>query len=282
MDPIMDQTADPSEQEKRAENTPAPSCKPQDSQDPSSNASRAWRYVQQPVAASTFIELELIILTFCIGIQDAISFPDFHCFASNQTGNTVFLMLAIILPELNGEMFFTANIGAALGFFLVGNWVTGQIGHIVGPRRRCWLIVCNCIQTCLVFAAGAIQYRHGTAIQDTGAVLVVSLLAFASGSQVVAPRTFALTEITTAMATAAWVDLMIDPKLFKLDNKARTRRVLFLFTLVMGSLAGAGIYKTAGSAVAIFVSAGGKLLVTGMFFFNGTEKERRTDGENAC
>ena len=51
------------------------------------------------------------------GIQDATTFPDYHCFASNQTGNTIFLTLAIILPSLNGEMFITSNIGVALAFF---------------------------------------------------------------------------------------------------------------------------------------------------------------------
>ncbi|KAJ9157404.1 DUF1275 domain-containing protein [Pleurostoma richardsiae] len=245
-----------------------------------------------PVRPSLFAELELIILTFCTGLQDAISFPDYHCFASNQTGNTVFLMLAVALPNLDGDMFVTANIGAALGFFLAGGWVTGQVGHIVGPRRRLWLVACNLIQTCLVFAAAAIQYTAsgtrrggggggGGGVRDEGidatgwrAVVVVGLLAFASGSQVVQSRALRMTEISTAMATAAWVDLLIDPSLFGLHNRPRNRRVAFLVTLVLGSLAGAYIYKAAGSAVAVFVSACGKLLVTAMYLFNEGEKEK--------
>ncbi|KAI0008888.1 hypothetical protein F4779DRAFT_584903 [Xylariaceae sp. FL0662B] len=179
-------------------------------------------------------------------------------------------------------MFVTANIGAALGFFLVGNWVTGQIGHVVGPTQRLWLICCNLVQTCLVFAAAAVQYQHGVTAADREAVLVVALLAFASGSQVVQSRAFQMTEISTAMATAAWVDLMIDRDLFKPKNRPRARRVLFLTSLVAGSLAGAGIYRTTGSAVAIFVSAGGKFLVTGLYFFNSAEKGKKIDGEGAC
>lgn len=182
-------------------------------------------------------------------------------------------MLAIILPHLDGEMFITANIGVALGFFLAAGWLTGQLSHIVGPRRRGWLILCNFIQSCLVFAAGAIQHVYGTDLTGPRTLVVIGLLAFAAGSQVVQSRSLQMTEISTAMATAAWVDLMIDPNLFVLKNRPRTRRVAFLASLVLGSLLGAYIYKTAGSAVALFVSAGGKLLVTAMYLFNGEDKK---------
>ncbi|KAI1334755.1 hypothetical protein F5Y15DRAFT_420532 [Xylariaceae sp. FL0016] len=244
--------------------------------------SRMWSHMQEPVRASSFVEFELVFLTFCTGIQDAISFPDYHCFASNQTGNTVFLMLAIILPELNGEMFITANIGAALGFFLLAGWITGQISHIVGARRRSWLVCSNFFQSCLVFAAAAMQHTYGTEIKGTNAVIVIALLAFASGSQVIQSRSMKMTEISTAMATAAWVDLMIDPGIFKLNNRPRTRRVMFLFSLACGSLVGAGIYRSAGSAAAIFVSAVGKLIVTVMYLFNSTDKPKEITGDEAC
>lgn len=90
----------------------------------------------------------------------------------------------------------------------------------------------------------------------------------------------AMTEISTAMATAAWVDLLIDPHLLAASNRPRTRRVAFLVSLVLGSLVGAYIYKTVGSSAALFVSGAGKLLVTFMYFFNTAEKEKSlSDGE---
>src|SRR3569833_644106 len=205
---------------------------------------------------------------------DAVSFPDFHCFASNQTGNTVFLMLAIILPKLNGEAFITANIGAALGFFLAAGWLTGQLSHIIGPRCRLWLIFCNLIQTLLVFGAAAIQYVYGVELEAPHTLAAIGLLAFASGSQVVQSRSLAMTEISTAMATAAWVDLMIDPNLLALKNRPRTRRVTNKQTHGQGSLLGAYIYKTVGSPAALVVSASGKLLVTFKYFFNSAEKKK--------
>ncbi|KUI66852.1 hypothetical protein VM1G_01566 [Cytospora mali] len=238
--------------------------------------SNAKSHLLASVRPSALAEIELLVLTFCTGLQDAISFPDYHCFASNQTGNTVFLAVGIVIPEFNGDMFFTPNIGVALGLFLAGGYLTGQLSHIVGPRLRLWLILCNLFQTAIVFTAAAIQYTYG--VHHTGVLdlVVIGLLAFASGSQVVQSRSLRMTEISTAMATAAWVDLLIDPHLFtiKEKNRPRNRRFFFLITLLAGSLAGAGIYKNAGSDVAIFVSAGGKALVTLMYFFNGSEQEK--------
>ena len=183
-------------------------------------------------------------------------------------------MLAVVLPELNGESFFTANIGAALGFFLAAGWLTGQLSHIIGPRCRLWLIMCNLLQTVLVFIAAAVQYVYGVQSSGPSALAVIALLAFASGSQVIQSRSMAMTEISTAMATAAWVDLVMDPHLLKVENRSRTRRLAFLIVLVLGALSGAAMYKTAGSCVAIAVSAAGKFLVTIMYFFNSTERRR--------
>lgn len=189
-------------------------------------------------------------------------------------------MLAIVLPSFDGPMFITANIGAALGFFLAAGWLTGQLSHLVGARRRWWLVFCNFFQACLVFAAAAIQLVYGTELRGIPAVTSIALLAFASGSQVVQSRSLAMTEISTAMATAAWVDLMMDPHMFRVkNNRARDRRVSFLLALAVGCLAGAGIYKTAGSAAAIFVSASGKMLVTVMYLFNGAERSKEEDAE---
>lgn len=171
-------------------------------------------------------------------------------------------------------MFYTPNIGTGLGVFLAAGWLTGQLGHVVGPRKRWWLILCNALQTCLVFGATAVQYRYGVHSQGPTAIAVVALLAFAAGSQVVQSRSLAATEISTAMATAAWVDLMIDRKLFVLDNRPRTRRVSFLITLVAGGFVGALIYRSAGSAVALAVSGGGKALATLLYVFSRAEKKK--------
>ncbi len=171
-------------------------------------------------------------------------------------------------------MFITPNIGVALGVFLGAGWLTGQVSHLVGARKRWWLLLCNLVQTFAVFGAAGIQYRYGVEDRGTAALGVIALLAFASGSQVVQSRSLAMTEISTAMATAAWVDLMIDKRLFVIKNRPRTRRVAFLFSLVVGSLVGALIYREVGSATAIAVSGAGKLIVTVMYLFTNAEHEK--------
>ena len=152
---------------------------------------------------------------------------------------------------------------------------------------------CNLLQSGLVFAAAGIQ-RHaeteawGTANSSGGgssgasaksaeAVAATALLAFAAGSQVVQARALATAEISTAMATAAWVDLAIDPRLLARGaaNRPRNRRLGFLASLAAGSLAGAAIARAGGgssSAVALLVSAAGKLLVAVMYGFNAAEE----------
>lgn len=173
-----------------------------------SEKSQYLQHLRSPIRISYLVELELCLLTFCTGIQDATTFPDYHCFASNQTGNTVMLALAVTVPTLEGSLFFTANIGVSLALFLMGGWITGQISHhFVNARSRGFLVLCNLIQTILVFGAAAVQFKYGVPQQGPYAQAVLVLLAFASGSQVVQSRSLAMTEISTAMATAAWVDL---------------------------------------------------------------------------
>jgi len=53
--------------------------------------SKLRRYLNDNIGTDLYLELELLLLAFGIGIQDATTFPDYACFASNQTGNTVFL-----------------------------------------------------------------------------------------------------------------------------------------------------------------------------------------------
>ncbi|RMZ82636.1 hypothetical protein DV738_g1655, partial [Chaetothyriales sp. CBS 135597] len=224
-------------------------------------------HLTSPIRPSFATEILLLILTVMTGIQDATTFPDYHCFASNQTGNTIFLTLAVVTPKLNGKMFITENIAVALALFLAAGALTGQIGHLLSIQRsRLFLFGCNMLQTVLVFIAAGVQFVYGVHVSGTPSLVVVGLLAAASGSQVVQSRALSTTEISTAMATAAWVDLVIDPHLFQAHapggSRGRNRRAAFLLALVAGGFLGAVLYRFAGSPVAIAVSAAGKFVVS--------------------
>lgn len=257
-----------------------PSTSPSNEKKRTSNGQRVANYFSSSIRLDSMVELELLLLTICTGIQDAISFPDYHCFASNQTGNTVLLALASTVPRLTDELIITKNVGVSLACFLAGGYITGQISHrYVNARSRLWLLLCNTIQTILVFGAAAIQFSHPIVKDDNWALGTLACLAFSSGSQVNLSRTFKIPEISTAMATAAWMDLMVDANIFKLRNKSRDRRLSFIVALVIGSYIGAAIYRTAGSAWAVCVSGFGKLLVLSLFFFNSHEQEKQGNEE---
>ncbi len=89
-------------------------------------------------------------------------------------------------------------------------------------------------------------------------------------------RGLQITEITTAMATAAYVDIFIDEKMFERRNRRRNRRIAFLLSLFAGSFAGAFAYKALGSAFALVVSGIGKATVTVSLVVNkGIEENDR-------
>lgn len=86
-----------------------------------------------------------------------------------------------------------------------------------------------------------------------------------------------ITEITTAMATAAYIDVLVDPKLLARHNRSRNRRIIFLINLAGGSFAGAYIHKATTSAFALLISALIKLGVTAGFAFNRRMAEEQWD-----
>lgn len=223
-------------------------------------------YLVATLNVDFLLEVQLLLLTFSTGIQDAVSYPDFKCFASNQTGNSV--VLAVGLAGHDNSIFNLSNVGLSLGMFLAGAIMTGQLANLVGPCGRLWLITSHLIQTLLTFVAAIIHPVYSPFGNSPSSMGSLALLAFASGAQVASMRPFRIQEITTAMATAAWVDLVIDPRLLRLGNRSRNRRAGFLIALVLGSFAGAFMRTGIGSSNALFVAGAGKALVTFLLFLN--------------
>lgn len=231
---------------------------------------------------SRLLEFELFLLALAIGIQDTVSFPDFGCFASNQTGNTVLFAVGVLFKDPSGSgspMIAISTLAVSLSFFIIGVFITGQIANqfSIGQTRG-WLIFSSLGQTALVLVAGALQWQYAELIgPDTrfGRILV-GLLAFSSGSQVAVVRGLKITDITTAMATAAYIDVFIDPRLFAglTENRGRNRRVIFLLMLVAGSFVGAGVGKAANLGAAVLVSGIIKAIVSVSFLLNRKETDQ--------
>jgi uncharacterized membrane protein YoaK (UPF0700 family) len=228
---------------------------------------RILEYLSAPIREDVLLEIEMLVLSFATGIEDAVTFPDYHVFVSNQTGNTV--LLAVGTARIGTSVVYLSNTAISLSMFVLGGWVMGQLGNLFGCFRRGWLLISSIIQTLLVFAAAGIHFRKDASHpQGPVALLVISLLAISAGAQVAMVRALQMTEITTANATGAYVDCFIDRDLYSFYNRPRNRRLLFLTTLCAGSFAGAFIYKWRGSAVTLLICAGFKTLAAFGLFFN--------------
>ena len=68
-------------------------------------------------------------------------------------------------------------------------------------------------------------------------------------------RTISVPEITTAMVTSAYIDLMVDSHLFDKKNRPRNRRILFVLALLMDSFVGAIAYRYVSPALSLLLCA---------------------------
>lgn len=148
---------------------------------PNTIGSRFKAYLFQNIGTDLLLELELMGLTLAAGMNDATTYPDYHVFASNQTGNTA--LLAVGSLGIGGGIVDLGNIGFSLGLFVLGGYVFGQMGDHFGRKRRGWLLFTNISQTVLVYAAAALRKWVARSSGRPPAWGVISLLAFASGGR---------------------------------------------------------------------------------------------------
>jgi uncharacterized membrane protein YoaK (UPF0700 family) len=218
------------------------------------------QYWTAKIRVNWLTKIQLLLLTFATGIQDAIAIIDYRCLHSAQTGNTVILALSLSF-DTTGYRPALPNGASSLGGFVVGSFMTGQCSRFTGHRQRAWQFALGMVQTCLIFGAVWIQYVHGT--QETGlwTCIALALLSSAAGSQIAAARAWDVPEITTAMATAAWVDLSRDSLFYMWRNRSRDLRLSFFAALVSGVAVGGWLRRVIGAPGTLVVSAVIKALV---------------------
>lgn len=217
------------------------------------------------------VEMQLFVLALGTGIQDAVVFPQFGCFVSNQTGNTVVVALGSLLRKGSNPIVTDISlpaIGTSLGIFIIGVFSMGQLAnHLHAVRCRWWLVATSLFQCALIAIAAALLYQSSEASQVSKGLglFTLSLLAFSSGAQVGMVRALKITDITTAKATAAWIDILTDPEWLAAPtkNRGRNRQMGFLLSLVVGSFIGAATHALVGSGFAVVMSLIARLLATG-------------------
>jgi len=261
--------------------------------------SRAHWTTTLPVNTTT--EFQLLLTTFATGLQDVVLLQDFICFASGQTGNIVKLGAGFAIPrsDTGRHPDYSCLVlpGISLGSFVAAVFLTGRLSAYFGARKR-GLQVALALGQAIVLAATAIvlhyaqttshssqgtptnthkhpPHPHSAQLDPTSPTsrLSLGLLAFATASQIAAARAWDLSEITTAMATGALVDLFNDPKFFERGNRSRNLRVLFFVVLVAGCAVAAGLKRWGRLRAAglLGVSVGVKGVVVGVLGLMGGE-----------
>ena len=178
-----------------------------------------------------------------------------------------------------------------------GSFVTGQVGHRVGPKRRWWLLFSSSIQVVLIFISSILLYTSTVSTEDISNLGLVVLLAFAFGSQAAAGRPLGVAPITTVVVTSASksqpkhlitlttndycplvVDLWADKKLFAPlgGNAGRNQRVAFILTFFVGGIVG-GLALVHVNAAFVLLLSGIVKTIAGALFLFAKAKPRQED-----
>lgn len=118
------------------------------------------------------------------------------------------LAVGLLDDRASSLMLSVPTILLSLGCFLGGVLAFGQLANLLhATHARWWLLASSLAQTALSAAATALQHRHPHAATTNATVLgkaVLALLALSAGAQVAMVRELKVTDMTTAMATAAF------------------------------------------------------------------------------
>ena len=207
----------------------------------------------QEVPQDSLLDAELLVLTFCTGILDAVTFSSYHVFCSKQTGNTILIALNLFNAEATAAD--KLNTTLSFGLFVFSAVAFGWVGNLVGHKRRLWFLISNITSVTLIFAAAVLRRLEEDGVHMCTGPGVVGLLSAACGGQLQLALSTRTPELNTAMVTGAIANLARDRRLLSKKNHLRTRRFLYWFSIFAGALLGAVITKLADASSAIFMAA---------------------------
>lgn len=154
----------------------------------------------------------------------------------------------------------------------------------LGPKRRGTLFISFFIQsllliiTALLVQSGAIPGLQSSSEGNIEIIwsqeVLIVLLSIQAGGQIVASRALGYNDLPTLVVTVTLCDLVSDPKLFRLRNQKRDRRLFSIILTFVGAIAGGWITKTTGDIYAvIWLVAGIKLLISATWLFWGDDDD---------
>lgn len=159
--------------------------------------------------------------------------------------------------------------------------MTGRIGNYVGTKKRYYLLSIFLLQAILVLISAALLYTEAIQLESNSSLSIISIMAFAFGSQAAASRPFGVPPITTVVVTSAMVDLFADPQFFaKLSaNKGRNQRASFILTFFVFGIIGGLCLKHVSGQFTLLIAGIIKLIGALIFLFAKGKKEEEKAGK---
>ncbi|KAJ4415454.1 hypothetical protein N0V82_007325 [Gnomoniopsis sp. IMI 355080] len=205
----------------------------------------------------------LLLLSFAAGAVDVFSVPFLGVFTANNTGNIIFLalaagQLAAIDPADVHPVAAVTSLIASWG----GSAVSGQVGNLIGRKKRFWVFADIMQQSIICFiVVGLIWGDKVHSGDDNTEYAAVALLSFSMGCQNVTTKGMnGPPTIPTQVATGAMADFFSDPRLFAASNKPRDERIMFIVVFFVGGLVGGLAYRYYAPQLCLLLTAIFKLL----------------------
>ncbi|KZT20879.1 hypothetical protein NEOLEDRAFT_1158450 [Neolentinus lepideus HHB14362 ss-1] len=236
----------------------------------------------------------LIAYCFMTGYIDAIGFTAVFVWPGFQTGNSVQLALAIARLFQPGQTDFSFRPPdraalVSLLTFIFGAFL-GRIGDRMGPKTRAWLFLGTMIQALFTMAAAVCIWQSGNAsvASDRGdpawtaplAYVALGFMSASLGLQGIIGKRVNGQFATTIVLTTIWCELMADPKLF---NKSwvitRDHKIVAIICLFLGGFIGRAILDSIGSAGALGVGTGFRVVIAVWWLFVGEPKAQAKTAE---
>ncbi|KAK1923325.1 hypothetical protein DB88DRAFT_346374 [Papiliotrema laurentii] len=242
---------------------------------------RTWGQWSKEEIAGDALVLPLLIVTFSCAqvfdlswrlfpddsLADAITLQQFATFATSMTGNTVLLAIRLIDTTEKSPLY----AGVSLLGFVIAGLVFGQLGAILGPRRRYWLLCSMITQIALLFINVLLVLPSSSPVLKPDGQLgwvYILLLAIQGGIQVTQAANAGARELPTAMMTTPYAALISDPALFSsgvtTDVTSRNRRFLYIVIFWLGAFVGAALSRWTGISTATSAVLACKVVALGL------------------
>lgn len=146
----------------------------------------------------------------------------------------------------------------------LGSFVVGRLTVIAGRRRRWMLLTLSFLEAIIFFACTGTLYTHSISDSETDrtSMAVISLLAFAMGSQQIWARDIGVPEVTITVLTNASAQLLGDPKLFTGLGQNHPRNIRFIFIVIFffGCIVGSVVISCFLCRLCLMSSSSGLML----------------------